>query len=94
MHCMAIMVSWFGVLTTGRLVVVEHVAHGPGSTGRRVQDLLNGVWGLVSGGCNLNHTTDCILSAASPFTNTHNKGALGTHTSLFLPFTFGVLVKN
>ncbi len=47
----------------GRLVFLEHGA-APDAGVARWQDRLNGVWGKIAGGCNLNRKPDLLVSKA------------------------------
>jgi len=47
----------------GRLLFVEHGA-APDAATRRWQDRLNGVWGRLAGGCNLNRPVVALIEAA------------------------------
>lgn len=47
----------------GRLLFVEHGA-APNPTVRRWQDRLNGVWGRLAGGCNLNREIVALIEGA------------------------------
>jgi SAM-dependent methyltransferase len=48
---------------SGRLVFLEHGA-APDKRVRAWQDRLNGVWGAIGGGCNLNRQPDSLISNA------------------------------
>ena len=74
----------------GKFIFLEHVAAQNGSSRRKWQDRLNGIWGLLAGNCHLNRETEKTIIEAGFSINQIKRESLRKAPSIVRPTIKGI----